>query len=65
MTEVCDALKVLAELETIIEKQNCKTGHIDYEFIKHTLAELTHLIQTKRGSKVNELKKDLGIYHNN
>lgn len=64
MTQVCDALRVLAELETVIEKQNCKVGHIDYGFVKHTLAELTHIIQTKQELSVNDLKKDLDLYHN-
>lgn len=65
MTEKCDALKMLSKMETLIEKQNCKVGHIDYEFVKSMIATLTHEIQMKNGTKVNDLKKDLGIYHNN
>ena len=64
MSEKCDALKVMSELTTRLEKQWMLKGYVNYECTRQIIEELVHEIQTKQKESPNEIKKDLGIYHN-
>ena len=64
MSRKCDTLKVLAEIETAIEKGYAEKGYVNYEMAMNAILEIKHGIQVAQDSSVNELKKDLGVYHN-
>lgn len=60
----CDSLNVLFKLETIIDEQYTEHGYVGYNFIKTSISSLIHDIQIDSGINVNDLKKELDIYHN-
>lgn len=64
MSDKCDSLATLAELTTRLEKQLTEKGYVNYECTRHIIEELVHEIQTRKSESINELKKDLGVYHN-
>ena len=64
MTEKCDSLKALAELTTRFEKHYTRHGHLNYEAAREIIEGLIHGIQLQNDTNVNDLKKDLGVYHN-